>query len=196
MAAATKPEVNKSQSIRDYLKKNPTVHPKEVVAGLAEKAITVTESHVYVVKGKLKEKKLQKAKEKKAAKVEAVVGEPAIAKNATPSAASVATNKSQAVRDLLRANPRLSVDEVISTLAGSGLTVKKGLVYMVKGKMKPKKRGKAKEKAAQETAPATAITITNDGTGDALKTIKQIKGLAAELGGIKKLKALVDALAE
>jgi len=69
---------------------------------------------------------------------------------------------------------------------------------MVKGKMKPKKGGKVKEEAAQETVITTAIASnsSNDGAGDALKTIKQIKNLAAEPGGIKKLKALVDALAE
>src|SRR6202453_1505066 len=49
MAATTKPEINKSQSIRDFLKKNPKVHAKEVVAGLAAKGITVTESHVYEI---------------------------------------------------------------------------------------------------------------------------------------------------
>jgi len=185
MPATTKPEVNKSQSIRDYFKQNPAAHAKEVVTALAEKGITVTESHVYVVKGKMKEKKLQKDKEKKAAKEKAVVSEPVTVKQPPPPAASVSTNKSQAVRDLLRANPSLPVDEVISTLAEAGLTVKKGLVYMVKGKMKPMKRRKANEKASQEAGNTRAVTSTsNDGAGDALKTIKQIKSLAAELGGV------------
>ena len=195
MAATTKPEINKSQSIRDFLKKNPKVHAKEVVAGLAAKGITVTESHVYVVKGKMKEKKLQKAKDKKAAKEKAVASEPVAVKKLTPPAAPASTNKSQAVRDLLQANPRLTVDEVIRTLAGLGLNVKKGLVYMVKGKMKPRKRTTTKGKTT-DAVTTTAVASNNDGAGDALKTIKQIKSLAAELGGIKKLKALVDALTE
>src|SRR5438132_1212319 len=98
MAATTKPEINKSQSIRDFLKKNPKVHAKEVVTGLANKGITVTESHVYVVKGKMKEKKLQRTKEKKAAKEKAVASEPVAAKKSTTPAAPIATNQSQAVR--------------------------------------------------------------------------------------------------
>ncbi len=33
-------------------------------------------------------------------------------------------------------------------------------------------------------------------SGDAVKTILKVKGWAAEIGGMKKLKALVDALSE
>ena len=50
MAAATKPEMNKSDHIRHYFVKNPEASGKEVVAAVAKKGITVTESHVSVVK--------------------------------------------------------------------------------------------------------------------------------------------------
>ena len=39
-------------------------------------------------------------------------------------------------------------------------------------------------------------TPSSNGSADALTAIKQIKALAAELGGLKKLKALVEALVE
>jgi len=58
--------------------------------------------------------------------------------------------------------------------------------------MKPKKR-KTTEKAAQEMVTATP---SSNGADDALTAIKQIKGLAAELGGMSNLKALVEALTE
>jgi arginine repressor len=189
MAAATKPDINKSQAIRDYFKKNRKAHAKEVVTALGEKGITVTESHVYVVKTKLKLTHKRKAKEKAAATATAN-GTPAkVKKPASPNA----PNKSQLVRDLLTENPKLSVQEVLSTLAAKGIKANKSLYYFVKTKMKTKKR-KAREKVAKEMV--TASTSSNGSVVDALTTIKQIKSLAHELGGMKKLKALVEALSE
>jgi hypothetical protein len=101
-------------------------------------------------------------------------------------------NKSQTLRDLLAENPNLSYPEASGTLAEKGINLTKGLFYLVRGGMKSKKR-KTKEKVAQGTA--TAIPSSN-GADDALATIKQIKGLATELGGMKQLKALVEALSE
>jgi arginine repressor len=183
MAATPTPEVNKSQSIRDFFKQNPTAHAKEVVTGLAAKGITVTESHVYVVKGKMKLKRLRKGKEKAAA------SEDGAAKTMPD-----VPNKSQAVRAFLSENPKATVEEVINTFAAKGINVKKGVVYFVKNQLKSKKRRQAKEKVAQEMTQTAAASPSSD--GDVLKTIKLIKSLAAELGGMKKLKALVDALTE
>ncbi len=128
MAATTKPEVNKSQSIRAFFKQNPTAHAKEVVTGLGEKGITVTESHVYVVQGKMKLKKLRKAKDKAATES----GPWKLVKNA-PSAET--PNKSQAIRAFLTESPKASVEEVISTLAAKGISVKKGTVYKLVGQV-------------------------------------------------------------
>jgi hypothetical protein len=103
-------------------------------------------------------------------------------------------NKSQAVRAFLSENPKATVEEVINTFAAKGINVKKGVVYFVKNQLKSKKRRQAKEKVAQEMTQTAAASPSSD--GDVLKTIKLIKSLAAELGGMKKLKALVDALTE
>ena len=100
-------------------------------------------------------------------------------------------NKSQAVRDLLTENPNLSFQETSGTLATKGINLTKGLFYLVRKGLKSKKR-KSKVKVAQEMA----IPSSNGGGDDALTTIKQIKGLATELGGMKNLKALVEALSE
>jgi hypothetical protein len=101
-------------------------------------------------------------------------------------------NKSQAVRDLLTENPALSFQETSDTLAAKGINLTKGLFYLVRGGMKSKKR-KTGKKAAQGMVKATP---SSNGADDALTTIKQIKGLAAEFGGMTKLKALVEALSE
>jgi hypothetical protein len=57
----------------------------------------------------------------------------------------------------------------------------------VKNQMRSKKRRQAKEKAAQMMVSTTAVASSNDTAGDAFKSIKLIKNLAAELGGMKKL---------
>lgn len=199
MAANPRPEINRSQIIRDYFQQNPKALAKEVVTALAKKGIEVSESHVYVVKGKLKLTRKRKAKEKTATAMVAAAKEKGSAAS-TPAkpgkkpASPEAPNKSQAIRDLLTQKPKTSVQEVISTLAAQGIDVKKGLVYMVKNSMQSKKRREAKETAT--VAIKENATTSSDGSGDALKMIKQVRGLAAELGGMKNLKALVEALSE
>ena len=46
---------------------------------------------------------------------------------------------SAAIRDVLKANPKLTAKEVVTALAKKGLRVKEGLVYFVKGRMKGRK---------------------------------------------------------
>lgn len=79
--------------------------------------------------------------------------------------------------------------EVVSTLAARDIKVAEQLVYYVKGKMKGR-RGRRKQ--AQQAVATVAAT----GNSDPLTTIRRIKSWANEVGGLKKLKALVDALAE
>jgi len=82
--------------------------------------------------------------------------------------------------------------EVVSALAENGIGVTEGLVYFVKGQMKGK-RGR-KKKASQVVAPVATVAVSAN--GDAVKTILKIKGWASEVGGLTKLKGLVDALSE
>ncbi len=99
-------------------------------------------------------------------------------------------NKSEEVRLLLKANPEMPVKEVVSSLAGRGLKVTPNLVYFLKGKIRGR-RGRRK-KVQQVVATVAATT----GNHDAVKTILKVKSWANEVGGMKKLKALVDALSE
>src|SRR5436190_966190 len=96
---------------------------------------------------------------------------------------------SAAIRDVLKANPKLTAKEVVTALAKKGLRVKEGLVYFVKGRMKGRK-GRRK-KAGQMVARVTAT-----GNSDPVATILKVKRWAEDVGGIKQLKALVDALSE
>lgn len=95
-------------------------------------------------------------------------------------------SKSAAIRDVLKANGKLTAKEVVSILAEKGIKVKEGLVYKVKGYMKGRK--------GRKEIVATVAATTNN--GDAVKTILKLKSWASEVGGLKKLKELVDALSE
>ncbi len=98
-------------------------------------------------------------------------------------------NKSAAIRDLLEQNPSIKAKEVVTTLGERGVKVAPGLVYFIKGKMKGK-RGRRKQLQGQETRVATGGLATSD----PLATIRKVKALASEVGGLKKLAALVEAL--
>ncbi len=100
-----------------------------------------------------------------------------------------AVNKSEEIRQLLRANPKMPAKEIVSTLADKGIQVADALVYLVKGKMLGRK---ARRKKAHQMVARVAAT----GNSDPVATILKVKGLANEVGGMKKLKALVDAMSE
>jgi hypothetical protein len=99
-------------------------------------------------------------------------------------------NKSEECRKLLKANPEMSVKDVVATLADRGIMVTNNLVYFVKGRIKGRK---GRQKKVREVVARVATTTGQD---DAVKTILKVKGWAVEVGGLKKLKALVDALSE
>ena len=81
-------------------------------------------------------------------------------------------------------------------LAQKGIKVDKSLFYYVKGKMKGMKGRRRKIRRKVATVMSNGQAATPTGPGDVLATIRKVKGLAAEVGGLKKLKALVEALGE
>jgi hypothetical protein len=99
-------------------------------------------------------------------------------------------SKSEEIRLLLKTNPKTPVKEIVAALDERGISVTPNLVYFIKGRMRGRRR---KAKSASEGA-AVAVVATNN--GDAVKTILKVKGWALEVGGMKKLKGLVDALSE
>ena len=179
--AQTKPELSKSDIIRDFVTKNPTLSISEVATMLGERGTQVSKNLVYVVKGKMKAKKHKEQREK------------AEAKAATAASGDAPTSKSAAIHAILKGNRKMKTKDVLSALAEKGISVSEKMVYYVKGKMKGQ-RGRKKQMVAQV---ATAIASTPASTNvDPVKTILKVKGWAAEIGGMKKLKALVEALSE
>ena len=102
-------------------------------------------------------------------------------------------NKSQAIRDLLKENPQITGSETVATLAKQGIKVAPHLYYFVKGKMAGKRgrRRKMKRQVADVMASSGGSATAKV---DVVSTIKKVKGLAAEVGGLKKLHALVEVL--
>src|SRR5712671_6069431 len=104
-------------------------------------------------------------------------------------------NKSQAIRDLLKENPQIKAGEAIATLGKKGITVKNNLFYFVKGSLEGQKNRRKKNK---QTAVTIATASTHGSTtttpaaakSDALATIRKIKVLAGEVGGLRTLKGL------
>jgi len=139
--------------------------------------------HVHVAKGKMEGRQ---ARDKVAKAATATLGAfGAYSKKGL--AVGKAISKSSAVQEILRGNGEMTAKEVVSTLADKGIRVTEGLVYFVKGKMKGK-RGRKRTVQVDVRTPASP--------GDAVKTILLIKSWASEIGGLKKLKGLVDALSE
>jgi hypothetical protein len=99
-------------------------------------------------------------------------------------------NKSAEIRHLLKANPEIGAKEVVAKFAEKGIKISDALFYFVKGQMRGRKARKTK---ARKMVARVAVTT---GTVDALATILKIKHLASEVGGLKKLRALVEALSE
>ena len=97
-------------------------------------------------------------------------------------------NKSALVREILKKNPKTPTKEIVSTLAQQGVKVSDNLVYMLKSKMKDKKRRAKRQKVM--------ATSDRSGISNPVELIREIKMLAGRAGGMRTLKEMVDVLAE
>jgi hypothetical protein len=97
-------------------------------------------------------------------------------------------NKSAAIREVFAKNPKTPVKEVVSTLGQQGIEVHSNLVYLIKSKMKQRRRREKRNRAVEATKQA--------GTANPVQLILEVRRVAEKTGGIRHLKALVDLLAE
>ena len=101
-------------------------------------------------------------------------------------------NKSDEIRQLLKANPEIGAKEAIAALGAKGIKISDNLYYFVKGHIKGTKGNKKKaQQVIAKVAEATSVPMS-----DALSTIRKVKAVAIDVGGLKKLKALVEALTD
>jgi hypothetical protein len=101
-------------------------------------------------------------------------------------------NKSEELRQLLEANPEISARDAVAALGARGIEISDNLYYFIKGKIKGRK---GKKKKAQQVI-AKVAEANNVPRSDALATILKVKAVANEVGGLKKLRALVEALSD
>jgi hypothetical protein len=98
-------------------------------------------------------------------------------------------NRSEEVRKLLTAKPDMPPKDVVATLAKRGIKVTDSLVYFLRGKIQGRKGRRQKARLFVAKVEAT-------GNSDPVATVLKVKRWAEEVGGLKKLKALVDVLSE
>lgn len=77
------------------------------------------------------------------------------------------TNKSEDIRQALKATPKARAKEIQTALHEKGIEVTTGQIYFIKGTLKGR-RGR-KKKAKRVVAQVATATASSD--GDALKTI-------------------------
>src|SRR5262249_9064169 len=97
------------------------------------------------------------------------------------------TNKSQMVRDMLTENPKVLVKDVVQAMSAKGLKVSSNLVYLQRAKLRAKKRRMGRSHANGMVYSSSA---------DPINVIMRAKALANDVGGLNKLKQLVEVLAE
>jgi hypothetical protein len=108
---------------------------------------------------------------------------------ATPQKPEV--SKSDAIKAILKTNPKTPVSDIVSTLAGQGMKISANYVYMIKSKAKAKRRKLKREKAMAVVGSSNGRVVANP-----LDLIREVKQLAQRAGGLSTLKELVDVLAE
>jgi len=94
-------------------------------------------------------------------------------------------NKSEEIRQILSQNLKTPVKDVIASLSAKGIKVRASLVYAIKTQMKKRKRKQLRQKVARVSP-----------NGNAVQLIRAVKSVAAQAGGMKNLKELVEALSE
>jgi hypothetical protein len=97
-------------------------------------------------------------------------------------------SKADAIREILKTDPRTPTKVVLDQLAGKGMKVSANHVYLIKSKMKQKKRRQIRENAA--------AVVRMNGTPNPAMAVRNVKTLALQLGGLRNLKQLVDVLVE
>ena len=166
---AEKPEVNRSQAIRDYYKANPTAKAKEVVDALAKKGITVSVGLVNIVKSK--HNKAHAAKKAVTSQAKSVDKKPEV-------------NKTQAVRDYLKAHKTAKNAEVVDALAKQGITITVGYVRTIKAKHNTRRR------AVKQVVAAVAPT------GVGIPEIKAAFAFLKAVGSVAVAKQALTAAVE
>jgi hypothetical protein len=124
---AEKPEVNRSQAIRDYFTANPKATTQEVVDALAKQGITVTTGLVRTIRFNHNQRQAARKAANKPVTSQVMDKKPEV-------------NKTRAVCDYLKAHKKAKNAEVVDALAKQGIAIKIGYVRTIKAKKNKRRR--------------------------------------------------------
>lgn len=102
--------------------------------------------------------------------------------------AKQSSTKADLIRAILAEEPKTPTREVVEALATKGVKVSANHVYLIKSKMKMKKRRQKREKVVAATR--------SSGMPNPAQAVTKVRVLALEIGGLRNLKQLVDVLSE
>jgi hypothetical protein len=172
-AVTGQPVVTGSESIRQYIAKNPTAGPNAIELGLKSQGVTVSKALVNAVKyGKGRD-----AGKKRRSRVPVV----------RIAARMKRGEKTQAVRDYLAEHPEANRRAVVEGLKAKGIKVKFTLVssLMYKQASKPgRRRAPSVQAAARKTATA----------GVSIEQLIEVKRFADSFGGADQVRQALDTL--
>jgi hypothetical protein len=97
-------------------------------------------------------------------------------------------NKSAAIREIFKQNPKTPAKEVVSQLADKNIEVNANLVYLIKSKMSKKVRRERRAQAVEANRKA--------GLANPVELIRDIHRCAEKAGGMKHLKELIELLTQ
>lgn len=129
----------------------------------------------------------------RAKKPKNIAAAPPADETVSEASASPATNKAQAVRDFLAANPEAKPAEVVAGLGAQGVEISTNYVSVVKSSLKPKRR-KQRRKARAKSSSAPASRSSGDSSTVSLEALLKAKQLADALGGVEAARQAFAAL--
>lgn len=114
-------------------------------------------------------------------------------------AKKTATNKTKLIKEAMAANPEATPKEIADSLSKHGITAQ--YVSTVKFNMNKKAEGRPVGKPGRRPATATIGSSSGSSIGTSSGSIEysdlvKAKGLADQMGGVQKAKAVLDALNE
>jgi hypothetical protein len=112
-----------------------------------------------------------------------------------------AVNKTQAVRDYLKAHPGAMSKEIVAALTKQGIKINAGHVANIKTKIN-KEAGtkkavkKAVKKAAVAAAPAVVEKPTKNGDTITLEQVKKVAQTIKTIGGLQRVLEVLEVIKE
>lgn len=184
---ATKPKLNRSQAVRDYLAQNPTAGPAAIRAALRLKGILITTSLASAVKYAKKGPGRPRGRRAGRPRSMRIKGT-----RVAQAARNSGTNKSDAVRAYLSQNPAASPAAIQAALRGKGILISTSLASAVKYAKKRPGRPKGR-RFGRPVGRQTSI-----GKNDHLRAedLLEAKRFVERVGGVGAARKALDLLAQ